>query len=75
MKFRKLHLFNLCHVKLLDMEKTVLISMPVEDLQSLIIECVRTGLKYTPQPGLKPQKTKLVPINKDRSVKKEVPNG
>ncbi|MGN6341025.1 MAG: hypothetical protein ACTHML_08690 [Ginsengibacter sp.] len=54
------------------MEKTVLISMPVEDLQSLIIECVRTGLKYTPQPKSKSQKTKQIPVDKGFSVKKEV---
>ena len=32
------------------MEKTVLISMPIEDLQTVIIECVNTCLKYNKQP-------------------------
>lgn len=57
------------------MEKTVLISMPVEDLQSLIIECVRTGLKYTPRSESKPQKTKLAAKDKNQVIKKEVSHG
>ena len=28
------------------MEKTILISLPIEDLQTLIIDCVNTCLKY-----------------------------
>jgi hypothetical protein len=28
------------------MEKTILLSLPVEDLQTLIIDCVNTCLKY-----------------------------
>ena len=33
-----------------DMEKTVLISLPIEDLQALIIDCINTCLKYNKQP-------------------------
>ena len=30
------------------MQKTILISLPVEDFQSLIVDCVNSCLKYTP---------------------------
>ena len=32
------------------MEKTVLISLPVEDLQTIIIDCVNSCLKHNKQP-------------------------
>ena len=35
--------------KFTDMEKTVFISMPIEDLQSLIIDCVNSCLKHNPK--------------------------
>jgi hypothetical protein len=60
---------------LIDMEKTVLISMPVEDLETLIIECVRTGLKYAPRPKSQELKAKHSQPKKTQPVKKEVSNG
>ena len=34
------------------MEKTVLISLPIEDLQAIIIDCINTCLKYNTQSPL-----------------------
>ena len=34
-----------CRIKLNDMDKTILISLPIEDLQAVIIDCVNSCLK------------------------------
>lgn len=45
------------------MEKTILISLPIEDLQTVIIDCVNSCLKHNKQNN-EPQKPdfKLLPI-------------
>lgn len=56
------------------MEKTVFISMPVGELETLIIDCVRTCLMYPPTPV---NTVKLSKPGKPSSTvnKKEATNG
>lgn len=42
---------------LFDMNKTVLISLPIEDLQTVIIDCVNSCLRNNKQESTKPQES------------------
>lgn len=49
-----------------DMEKTVFISLPVDELQSIIIDCVKICLKQHSQPITIPTQDNRQPVKLDR---------